>query len=204
MSDSVILLGGGGHAKVIADSIRARGDEVAGILDDGIPAGTMVMDIPVLGKISEFEKYSEHKCIISIGSNGIRQRIAGQLAGKARWYTAIHPSAIISPHAAVGEGSVVMPGAVINAGAKVGAHCIVNTGAIVEHDNELADFVHVSPAAALGGTVTVGALTHIGIGATVRNNINICGGCTIGAGAVVVKDIEEPGTYVGVPAKKIK
>jgi UDP-3-O-[3-hydroxymyristoyl] glucosamine N-acyltransferase len=72
----------------------------------------------------------------------------------------------------------------------------------VEHDNVLEDYVHISPSAALGGTVHVGSQTHIGIGAVVRNNMNICSGCTIGAGAVVVKNIVEPGTYVGVPARK--
>ena len=97
-----------------------------------------------------------------------------------------------------------MPGAVINAGAVVGKHCIINTGAVVEHDNSLEDYVHISPNAALGGTVRIGEGTHVGIGACVRNNIRICGGYIIGAGAAVVKNITEPGTYVGVPAGKIK
>ena len=203
MSESVILIGGGGHAKVAADCVRSCGGTVVGILDDGLPAGAKVLDMPVLGKTADFEKFTESSFLIAIGNNGVRRRIAAQLDGKVRWFTAIHKTAVVSDYARIGAGTVVMPGAVINAGAMIGEHCIINTQAVVEHDNKLADFVHISPAAALGGTVEVGELTHIGIGAKVRNNINICGGCTIGAGAVIVKEIKEPGTYVGVPAVKI-
>ncbi len=202
MSESYILIGGSGHAKVIMDCIRASGGEVAGILDDGIEAGTKVLDIPVLGKTADYEAYNTYKFVIAIGNNAVRRRIAESI--HVQWGTVIHPAAVISPYAEIGAGSVVMPGAVINAGAIVGSHCIINTGAVVEHDNVLGDFVHISPNGALGGTVTVGEGTHVGIGACVRNNVKICGGCTIGAGAAVVKNITEPGTYVGVPARKIK
>lgn len=202
MSDSVILIGGGGHAKVLIDCIQTAGSQVAGILDDGIAAGTSILGIPVLGKVGDYTKYMQHPFLIAVGSNSVRKRLAQELP--VQWYTAIHPSAVVSRYASVGAGTVVMPRAVINPGAVVGAHCIINTGAVVEHDNRIADFVHLSPAAALGGTVSVGEATHVGIGAAVRNNISICGGCTIGAGAVVVKDIAEPGTYVGVPAGRIK
>lgn len=202
MSDSVILIGGGGHAKVIIDCIQASGSRVAGILDDGIPAGTSILGVPVLGKIEDYTKYPEHPFMVAIGSNSVRKRLAQELP--VQWYTAVHPSAVVSRYASVGAGTVVMPRAVINPGALVGAHCIINTGAVVEHDNRIADFVHLSPAVSLGGSVSIGEETHVGIGAAVRNNINICGGCTIGAGAVVVKDISEPGTYVGVPAGRMK
>ena len=97
-----------------------------------------------------------------------------------------------------------MANAVINPCASVGRHCIINTAAVVEHNDRLGDWVHISPRAALGGTVTVGDMTHIGIGAAVRNNTDICGGCVIGAGAAVVKSITEVGTYAGVPARRIK
>lgn len=202
MSESYILIGGSGHAKVIIDCIRASGGEIAGILDDGIEAGTRVLDAVVLGKIAGYKAYNTHKFVIAIGNNAVRRRIAQGM--DVSWGTVIHPTAVISAYASIGVGTVVMPGAVINAGAAVGNHCIVNTGAVVEHDNVLGDFVHISPNAALGGTVTVGEESHVGIGACVRNNIKICDGCTVGAGAVVVKNITEPGIYVGVPAEKIK
>ena len=202
MSESYMLIGGSGHAKVIIDCIRASGGEVAGILDDGLPVGTRVLGVPVLGKSSDYEAYLSHKFLIAIGNNGVRRRIAEKM--NVRWGRVIHPTAVVSDYASVGEGTVVMPGAVINAGAVVGNHCIINSGAVVEHDNRLGDYVHISPKAALGGTVTLGEETHVGIGACVRNNISICGGCVVGAGAAVVKNITEPGVYAGVPARKIK
>jgi len=201
MSESIILIGGGGHAKVIIDCVRASGDEVFGILDDGLMVETAVLGAKVLGKTADYERYTDYPFLIAIGNNSVRQKIAEKL--NVRWATVVHPSAVVSPHAAIGGGTVIMPHAVINAGAVVGNHCIVNTGAIVEHDNCLGDYVHISPNAALGGTVRVGGGTHIGIGACVRNNTEICGGCTIGAGAVVVNNIDEIGTYVGIPARRI-
>lgn len=202
MSESVILIGGGGHAEVIIDCIRSVGDQVVGILDDGLVPGTMVQDIPVLGKAADFGAYRQHKFLVAIGDNGVRRRIAEKM--DVQWYTAVHRSAVVSSAARLGAGTVVMPNAVINAGATVGCHCIVNTGAIVEHDNCLGNYVHISTAAALGGTVSVGEETRVCIGAHVKNNISICGGSTIGAGAVVIKDVTEPGTYVGIPACRIK
>ena len=97
-----------------------------------------------------------------------------------------------------------MAGAVINPGAQIGIGCIINTSSSVDHDCVVEDYVHISVGAHLSGTVRVGKGTWIGAGAIVSNNINICGGCMIGAGAVVIKDIAEPGTYVGVPAKKLR
>lgn len=202
MSESYILIGGSGHAKVIMDCIRTSGNEIAGILDDGLAVDTKVLGVPVLGKTGDYEAYRDHVFVIAIGNNSVRRRIAAGM--NVRWGTVIHPSAVISPYAVIGKGTVVMPGAVINAGAIIGEHGIINSGAVVEHDGRLGDFVHISPKAALGGTVSIGDDTHVGIGACVRNNLSICGGCTIGAGAVVVKDITESGVYAGVPARKLK
>ena len=202
MSEAIVLIGGSGHARVIIECIRASGREVFGILDDGIPAGSRVLDVPVLGKVSEYEKYQEHPFLIAVGSNEARRAIAEKCP--VRWAVVVHPRAVISPSAQLGEGTVVMANAVVNACARVGSHGILNTGAVVEHDNILGDYVHISPNAALGGTVTLGDGTHIGIGACVRNNIRICGGCTVGAGAAVVKHITQPGVYAGVPVRKIK
>ena len=201
MSESYILIGGSGHAKVIMDCIRASGGEIAGILDDGLASGTTVLGVPVLGKTCDYEVYRDHAFVIAIGNNAVRRQIAE--AYPVNWVSLVHPSAQIGMQVSVGKGTVVMAGAIINPCAAIGEHCIINTGAIVEHDNVLGDYVHLSPRAALGGTVRVGQQTHVGIGAAVRNNITICGMCTIGAGAVVVKSIEHSGTYVGVPAKEM-
>ena len=200
MNEQVIIIGASGHGKVICDIVRAQGDTVFGFLDDY--AQGSCCGLPVLGKVQDAARFPAAKFIIAIGANHVRRRIAGEL--KVHWHTAIHPSAVISTSAVIGEGSVIMPLAVVQAEAIIGAHCIINTAAVVEHENRLGDYVHVSPNAALGGNVWVGDDSHIGIGACVRNNVHIAGGCTVGAGAAVVSDLKEPGIYAGVPARRLK
>ena len=180
------------------------GDEVVGFLDDAENLPKTFAGSPILGKVEDYQRYQASEFIIAIGNALIRQKIAEKLKN-VNWYTAIHPSAAVSEiDCKIGKGTVVMPNAVINAGAKIGEHCIINTGAIVEHDNILENYVHISVGAKLAGTVHVGRATWIGIGASVSNNLSICENCMIGAGAVVVKDITESGTYIGVPARRMK
>lgn len=202
VSDKVILVGAGGHAKVIADIVLKSGDQLLGFLDDD-PAKTVVLGYPVLGRIEEWEKFSkEAKFLLAVGNNPLRESLAAKL--QVDWYTAIHPSAQIGMDVVIGEGTAVMANAVINPRARIGKHCIVNTAAVVEHDNRIEDYVHVSVGARLGGTVQIGKASWIGIGAVVNNNLSICSGCLVGAGGVVVKDLFEPGTYVGVPVRRVK
>ena len=204
MNKRVIIIGAGGHGKVVADIIIKSGDEVLGFLDDGSDLPDSISGIPLLGRVSDYVKYPEACFVAAIGNSLVREKIVRQLEG-VHWYTAIHPCAVISSlGVTLGEGSVVMANAVINSCAGVGRHCIINTSAIVEHDDHIGDFAHISVGAKLGGTVSVGDHTWVGIGASVVNNAAICDYCMIGAGAVVIKDIRESGTYVGVPARKIK
>ena len=204
MDKKVVIIGASGHGRVIADIVMKSGDRVLGFLDDDRELPKQIAGIPVLGVVADFEKHEDAYFVIGIGSAKIREKIAGFLERRVLWYTAIHPAAILSVlDVEIGEGTVVMANAVINAGAKTGRHCIVNTGAIVEHDCVLEDFVHISPNAALAGTVTVGTRSWVGIGASVRNNLRIAKDCMIGAGSTVVKDIREPGIYVGTPAGRL-
>lgn len=201
----VIIIGASGHGKVIADIIQKSGDKVVGFLDDSPKIDKDFIGFPVLGIVGDYKKYENHdtEFVIAIGNAIIREKIAKKLDG-VKWYTAIHPTAVISGiDVEIGVGSVIMANVVINAGAKIGKHCIINSGAIVEHDNRIADFVHVSVGAKLAGTVSVGKSSWIGIGSSVSNNVNICDNCMIGTGAVVIKDIKKRGTYVGVPAERI-
>ena len=204
MSERVIVIGASGHGKVTADIVRSSGDTLLGFLDDNALLPPEIAGIPVLGKVADYANYPDASFVIGIGSSAVREKIARQLDG-VRWYTAIHPSAIISAlDTEIGAGSVVMANAVVNPSAHIGTHCIINSAAVVEHDNRIGDFSHISVGARLGGTVSIGAHTWVGIGAAVSNNISICGHCIIGAGAAVIHDIKESGTYVGVPARKIK
>lgn len=200
MSESVIIIGAGGHAKVIADIVLKNGDTLLGFLDDS-KINKNIVGFPVLGKVEDIEQYKDKaNFIIGIGNNYIRQSIAEK--NNVSWHTAIHPSAQIGLDVNVGEGTVVMANTVINSSAYIGNHCIINTGAIVEHDNIIEDYVHISPNATLCGTVYIGELTHIGAGVTIKNNIRICPDVVVGAGGVVVKDINKNGTYIGVPVRR--
>ncbi len=205
MRKKVVIIGAGGHAKVIADIIEKSGDEIVGFLDDDKKKGTnIIKEYKVLGDFNNRFPLaianSGYEFIIAIGDNKKREEISH--SPNLKFYTAIHPSAQIGLDVEIQEGTVVMANACINSSAKIGKHCIINTGAIIEHDNIIEDFVHISPNVALGGTVKIGKSTHVGIGSTIKNNITICENCKIGAGAVVVKDIKEEGTYVGVPVEK--
>lgn len=210
MCEDVIIIGAGGHAKVIADIIHKSRDNVLGFLDDTKEKGNVIIkdiNLKVIGKVDECIRISKInsnvKFIIAIGNNQIRKQIAESYKD-IEYYTAIHPSAQIALDVEIEDGTAIMANACINTSTKIGKHCIINTGAIVEHDNQIENYVHISPNGTCCGTVKVGELTHIGAGAIVKNNIRITSECVIGAGAIVVKDIIEKGTYIGVPAKKKK
>lgn len=206
----VVIIGASGHGKVVADIVLKSGDNILGFLDDNNSLPDQFIGFPVLGKIESYVNYKENAdFVIAIGNPLIRERIVNKLKN-VNWYTAIHPSSIISSIGTkkdneiyIGEGTVIMANAVINSGSRIGNHCIINTSSVVEHDNIIEDFAHVSVGAKLGGTVHVGRRAWIGIGSTIKNNITISDDCIIGAGAVVVKDIDSYGTYVGIPAERI-
>ncbi|MCR5152245.1 MAG: acetyltransferase [Prevotella sp.] len=190
------LYGASGHAKVITDIIEALGDHVDGFIDDN-EALSELLGIPVTHGYE-----GQNPLIISIGSNKIRRMIAERL--NARYVTAIHPQAIISPRATVGEGSVVMQGAILQSCVSVGKHCIINTGASVDHDCQVGDYVHVSPHATLCGNVTVGEGTWIGAGTTVIQGVRIGRWCVVGAGSVVTKDIPDGYLAAGNRCRLVK
>ena len=199
--ENVIIIGAGGHGKVIADIVIKSGDYLLGFLDDNLSVDNTVLGYPILGKTENLPEFNETvKFIVGIGNNYTRKHITEKY-NSINWHTAIHPSAVIATDVNIGEGTVVMANTVINPSTKIGRHCIINSGAVIEHDSDIFDYIHISPNVSIGGTVKVGELTHIGIGAAVKNNISITSECIVGAGAVVVKDITDKGTYIGVPAK---
>lgn len=200
MSKEVIVIGAGGHGKVIADIIIKSGDRVIGFLDDGCTEKN-ILGYPILGKTEDCLKYKDKEFFIAIGNNAVRKKISEKY-NMLKFYTAIHPSAVIAMDVEIGEGSCVMAGVVINTSSEIGRHCIINTGAVIEHDNMIGDYVHVSPNATSCGTVKIGNSTHIGAGAVIKNNITIANDIVLGCGSVVVDNITETGTYIGVPARK--
>ena len=204
MPKDIIIIGAGGHAKVIADIIYESGDNLIGFLDDNLAnkGKEIYLGKKVIGTTKDIEIYNKNYFIIGIGNNSIRKKINNE--NNLKLYTAIHPSAIIAEDVKIGTGSVIMAGVVINPGTVIGKNCIINTCSSLDHDNLLEDYVHISPGAHLAGTVSVKEGTWICTGATIINNITIAQNNIIGAGSVVIKDInEENGTYVGVPVKML-
>lgn len=190
------LYGASGHAMVIMDILESNGIPVEGLIDDN-PNIHELLGLPVYHGKTDAEEL-----IISIGNNRIRKMLAEKLT--ARYLTAIHPSAIISPRATVGEGTVVMHGTIIQTSATIGRHCIINTGASIDHECSIGDYVHISPHATLCGNVSVGEGTWIGAGSTIIQGIKIGRWSMVAAGATVTRDIPDGVLVAGTPAKIIK
>ena len=201
----LFIVGCSGHGKVIADiALKENKYEKLLFLDDN-PKSSSCMGIPVAGSSTYEDIAPEDEVIVAIGNSNIRQRLQEQYTERGlKIATLIHPDAVIGTQVEIGEGTVIMAGTVINPNAVIGKGVIINTGATVDHDDVICDYAHISVGAHLAGTVTVGKSTWIGAGAVVSNNLHICDNVMVGAGAVVVSNIDEQGTYVGVPARKIK
>lgn len=193
----MILYGASGHAKVIIDILEANGIEIDYIVDDN-PAIVELLGYEVRRNSGAYDE-----AIISIGSNEIRRKVTNAI-NVGRYITAIHPMAIVSPRAVIGDGTVIMQGAIIQSSAHIGSHCIVNTGASVGHDCVMSDYVHVAPHATLAGNVCVGEGTWIGAGTVVRQGVSVGTNCMIGAGSVVVRDIPDNVVAYGNPCRIVR
>ena len=208
-----IILGGGGHARVLIDCLQtAGGIQLYGVLDrDNAQWGQTLLSVPILGgdELLADAVAKGVNCFAvglgGIGDNRPRQRLFELgLSFGLEPLTVVHPTAICSRWAKVGPGSQLLPGSIVNAGAQLGANVIVNSGAIVEHDCIIAAHAHVATGARLASTVRVGDGAHIGAGATVKQCITIGAGAIVGAGAVVVKDVPPHMVAVGVPAHLLR
>ena len=192
------LFGASGHGKVVKEILDACGVKVEAFVDDN----QNVTECGGCRVLHDATKLSP--MIVSVGVNRVRKMIVERLKANnphVAFGTAIHPSAIVSPSAKIGEGTAVMAGAVINADAVIGKHCIVNTGASVDHDCVIGDFCHVAPGVNISGGTHVGEGTWVGVGACVIQCLNIGKNCMVGAGSVVVDDIPDDVTAYGCPAK---
>lgn len=198
------IIGASGHGKVVADIAMKLGcyQEIL-FFDDGADK-VRCGNFPVVGKSQDILRFN-CEGFVAIGNALIRQKMQEWLERERITVPVlIHPAAVVAEDVQILPGTAIMAGAVINPGSVIGKGCIINTCSSVDHDCQLSDYVHLSVGAHLAGTVTVGAHTWLGIGAIVSNNLTVCEDCMVGAGAVVVNDIKESGTYVGVPARKIK
>lgn len=204
---ALLIIGAGGHGKVVADAAldTGRWDEIV-FLDDAWPDKQVNGRWAVQGKVEQMLEWKSRcvQAVVALGNNQLRMQLQSRLilAG-FEMATVVHPSASISRYARLGVGCVVFANAVVNVDAEVGDAAIINTAATVDHDCHLGNGVHIAPGANLGGGVTVGDYSWIGIGAAVRHYQSIGAGVTVGAGAVVVNNIEDGVTAIGSPARPI-
>ncbi len=207
---NIVLLGGGGHAKVIISVIKELGEfNIVGIADKKEKIGDTVLDIPILYEDRELQKLHDRGieyAFVTVGSIGnpvVRVKLFNVIKGIGfKIPKIISKYAIIKEHVEIGEGTVIMPGVIVNPESKIGKNCIINTGAIIEHDCIIGDHVHIAPGVTLSGNVKIGSGSHIGTGASVIQGIEVGENVIIGAGAVVVSDLRSKVIAYGIPAKE--
>lgn len=204
-NDRLIILGASGHGKVVADiAIKMNKWKSIVFLDDEESIKVSI-GLEVIGKTTDAFRYKdEADFFVAIGNNATREKIQEKFIEEGlNVVSLIHPRAVIGIDVEIGNGTVIMAGVVINSSSRVGKGCIINTSSSLDHDNDIKSYVHISPGVRTAGNVIIGKGTWLGIGSVVSNNVNICSGCKVGAGAVVLKDITESGTYVGVPVRRV-
>lgn len=206
----IVLIGAGGHGKVVLDILQCEGKHrIIGFLDaDPSLHDTEVTGVPVLGGINKLHKLKSQKvrgAIVSIGDNRVRLQYAREASEAGLdLIQAIHPQAVVSRSARIGRNVVVAASAVVCVDAFVGDSCIINTAAVIDHETVLGQGVHICPGANLAGRVRVEDQALIGMGANIIQCLTVGARSVIGAGAVVLKDIPPDCTAVGVPARIVK
>jgi len=206
----VVILGAGGHGRVVLDILRAEGkyNPIAFLDGNATLAGTEIAGVPVRGSVNQLPKLAGQRvrhAIVAIGDNRVRRGYA-RLAEESGMtlINAVHPAASVSETASLGGGIVIAAGAVISTDAAIGDCAILNTGAIVDHECEVGEAAHLCPGATLAGRVRVGDGAFIGMGARVIQCLTVGEDAIVGAGAVVLADVPAAATVVGVPARIIR
>ena len=201
----IVIVGGGGHALVVAEAATLCDVRVRGCFDDEAETNlSRRLKIERLGSLADFTSMAgaAGAFILAMGDLALRARVVEALGSAGgRGATLVHPAAHVSKTARLGPGVYVGPGAVVHSFAEIGAHAIINSGAIVEHECVIGMGAHVAPGAVLGGGASIGASTLAGLGCRVLPRVAVGARCTIGAGAVVTRGVADAGLVVGVPAR---
>ena len=210
MPNNLILVGGGGHCQSVIDVIEAEGTrKIAGILDVAHKVGKRVLDYEIMGTEAQVPSLvKEHGFLITVGqiqTSEPRKRLFQRIKQAGGIFPIIvSPHAYVSPHATLGEGSIIMHQALVNAGALVGVNTIINSHVLIEHGTRIGSHCHVATGAIINGDCQIGDHTFVGSRATVLQGVSIGEDIIVGAGAVVTQSLTEPGVYVGIPARKVR
>jgi sugar O-acyltransferase (sialic acid O-acetyltransferase NeuD family) len=211
MSLPKLILGAGGHAKVVAEILNLEQSKIVGCVDNGAGNSEFrILGSPILGGDQVLDNYS-HDSVLLV--NGIGTAIDTELRTQVfkkfkergyQFYSAVHPSATVGSETSLGEGVQIMAGAVIQPGCRIGDNAVINTRASIDHDCTIESHAHIAPGAVLCGGVHAGEGAFIGAGATVIQGIKLEAGCVIGAGAVVLQNVAKDERVAGVPGRTIE
>ena len=206
MNNEIIILGAGGHGKVVLDIfLCSEKYKVSGLIAKN---RTSLMGIPVIGTdddLGYIYKQGITKAFVAVGDNQIRYRLTSLLKeNNFELVTGISHASYVSKYTSIGEGTIIMPGSIINSGASIGKGVIINTNTSIDHDDIIGNFCHIAPGSTLSGNVNVGNFSFLGTSTSVIDNITIGSNVMIGGGTTIIKDIPNNCTAVGVPAKIIR
>lgn len=205
MIKRLAIIGASGHGKVIVDIAASMGIADISFYDDRWMEIGELCGIPVVGSVSDAKSDCGIKydvAIVAIGNAETRALIQKEIKFIAP--ALIHLSAVVSPSAQIGNGTVIMPNTTINAGSVIGEGAIINSGAVIEHDCKIGNYSHISPNTALAGGVSVGSHSWLGIGSSIIQLVNVGDNVIVGAGSVVIRDVADNQTVVGIPANPLK
>lgn len=213
MTRGCLIIGAGGHARVVGDALLAKGETVLGYIDNAVELhGTSVYGRLVLGGDEVLDEALLADCVLVNGiggvgdaNSGLRRAVQERLEARGGRFVGVqHPSCIVSPFASLAPDAQLLAGSIVQPGARIAPGCIINTRAVVEHDCRLGAYVHCAPGSLLCGEVDIGENCHVGAGAVVRQGLTVGADSVVAAGAVVVRSHEGGGVLAGVPATALR
>lgn len=206
----LIVLGGGGHGKVLIDALLLQSAQVLGFVDPRPEHPEQILGVPWLGEPAVISAYAPAEVLLvnAVGSAGAptnRRQIFSEYKNKGYSFAGVlHPSAVIGRDVHLGEGVQLLAGAIVGVGSSVGDNTIINTKASIDHDGKIGAHCHLAPGVTLSGGVQIGEQTHLGTGASVIQGITVGAGCVVGAGSLLIRDLGEGLLAYGVPAQVVR